>query len=117
MVCRTVLPSFEFTDQTDVTTAGEGSCVRVTPSAVGPSVTVQVPNGAVLHVRADGGGTLGVALSRSGAFRDVQARTIELPAGGAAVWLIPDLQDGSPWLARLTLPASGASLVCATTAA
>lgn len=30
---------------------------------------------------------------------------------------IPDLQDGAPWLARLTLPASGASLVCATTAA
>lgn len=100
-----------------MTTAGEGSCVRVTPSAVGPSVTVQVPNGAELYVHADGGGTLGVALSRSGAFPDVQARTIELPAGGVAAVAIPDLQDGAPWLARLTLPASGASLVCATTAA
>ena len=86
--------------------------------AIGTGAVCDRPglDGAELHVLADGGGTLGVALSRSGAFPDVQARTIELSAGGAAVVAIPDLQDGSPWLARLTLPASGASLVCATTA-
>ena len=41
----------EFADRTDVTAAVEGSCVRVTPSGVAPSVTVRVPSGAVLHVR------------------------------------------------------------------
>ena len=102
----------ELTDESDVTTAEEGSCARVTPSGVAPSVTVRVPSGAVLHVVADGGGRLGAALSRSGTFPDADTRTLDLPAGGAAAVLTPNLEDGSPWLVRLTLPDGGSSLVC-----
>jgi hypothetical protein len=107
----------EFAGQTDVTAAVEGSCARVTPSGVAPSVTVRVPSGAVLHVLAEGEGTLGAALSRSGTFRDGGTRTLDVPAGGAARVLVPDLGDGSPWLVHLTLPTDDPSLVCVAPAA
>jgi hypothetical protein len=98
---------------TDLTLTVEGACHRAVATGPAPAAEASVAQGGQIYVVAEGGGPVSAELARS-PDPPVSVRVAgQLPAAGVAAVSVPDLEDGTEWIVRLELPASGDSLICA----